>query len=53
MRFAAKFAVGVLLCLATWQTQAAEIGYLEDFALAKDRTVPLQQLIPDTEDYYS
>ena len=52
MRFAAKFAVGVFLCLATWQTQAAEIGYLEDFALAKDRTVPLQQLIPGTEDYY-
>ena len=52
MRFAAKFAVGVFLCLAAWQTQAAEIGYLEDFALAKDRTVPLQQLIPGTEDYY-
>ena len=52
MRFAAKFAVGVFLCLATWQAQAAEIGYLEDFALAKDRTVPLQQLIPGTEDYY-
>ncbi len=52
MRFAAKFAVGVFLCLAAWQTQAAEIGYLEDFALAQDRTVPLQQLIPGTEDYY-
>jgi hypothetical protein len=52
MRFAAEFAVGVFLCLATWQTQAAEIDYLEDFALAKDRTVPLQQLIPGTEDYY-
>ena len=52
MRFAAKFAVGVFLCLAAWQTQAAEIGYLEDFALAKDRAVPLQQLIPGTEDYY-
>ena len=52
MRLAAKFAVGVFLCLAAWQTQAAEIGYLEDFALAKDRAVPLQQLIPGTEDYY-
>ena len=52
MRLAAKFAAGVFLCVAAWQTQAAEIGYLEDFALAKDRTVPLQQLIPGTEDYY-
>lgn len=52
MRFAARFAVGVFLCLAAWQTQAAEISYLEDFALAKNRTVPLQQLIPGTEDYY-
>ena len=52
MGFAAKFAVGVFLCLAAWQTQAAEIGYLEDFALAKDRAIPLQQLIPGTEDYY-
>ena len=52
MRFAAKFAAGVFLCLTAWQTQAAEIGYLEGFALAKDRTVPLQQLIPGTEDYY-
>jgi hypothetical protein len=52
MRFAAKLAVGVFLCLAAWQTQAAEIGYIEDFALARDRTVPLQQLIPGTEDYY-
>ena len=45
MRLAAKFAVGALLCLAAWQTQAAEIDYLEDFALAKDRTVPLQRLL--------
>ena len=31
---------------------AGEIGYVEDFALAADRAVPLQQLIPGTEDYY-
>jgi len=31
---------------------AGEIGFEEDFALAKDRTVPLKQLIPGTEDYY-
>lgn len=29
-----------------------EIGFIEQFALAKDRTVPLKQLIPGTEDYY-
>jgi len=31
---------------------AGEIGFVEDFALAKDRTVPLKQLIPGTEEYY-
>ena len=31
---------------------AGEIDYVEDFALAPDRTVPLQQLIPGTEEYY-
>jgi hypothetical protein len=33
-------------------TQAADIGYVEDFALAKDRAEALKQLIPGTEDYY-
>src|SRR6187549_4004293 len=33
-------------------TRAAEVGYVEDFALAKDRTAALKQLIPGTEDYY-
>jgi len=31
---------------------AGEIPFLEDFALAKDRNVPLKTLIPGTEDYY-
>src|SRR6516162_3318254 len=31
---------------------AGEIGYIEDFALAKDRAASLRQLIPGTEDYY-
>ena len=31
---------------------AGEIGWIEDFSLATDRTGPLQQLIPGTEDYY-
>ena len=29
-----------------------EIGFIEEFALAPDRTVPLKQLIPGTDDYY-
>jgi hypothetical protein len=31
---------------------AGEIGYVEDFSLAKDRSVPLGHLIPGTEDYF-
>src|SRR5216684_5470286 len=31
---------------------AGEVGYVEDFALAKDRALSLRQLIPGTEDYY-
>src|SRR6266849_2792632 len=31
---------------------AGEVGYVEDFALAKDRAASLRQLIPGTEDYY-
>ena len=31
---------------------AGDVGFVEDFSLAKDRTVPLKTLIPGTEDYY-
>ncbi len=31
---------------------AADIGFAEEFALAKDRTEALKKLIPGTEDYY-
>src|SRR5947207_2248850 len=31
---------------------ADEVGFIEDFALAKDRAASLRQLIPGTEDYY-
>jgi hypothetical protein len=31
---------------------AGEVGFIEDFSLAKDRSAPLKQLIPGTEDYY-
>ena len=33
-------------------TVAGEINFIEDFALAPDRTVPLKQLVPGTEDFY-
>src|SRR4051812_14920405 len=33
-------------------TRAAEVGYVEDFALSQDRAAALKQLIPGTEDYY-
>src|SRR5258708_7340101 len=31
---------------------AGEVGYVEDYALARDRAASLRQLIPGTEDYY-
>ena len=48
--------VGLVLALfcITCQREAVaeEIGFIEDFALAKDRMQALAQLIPGTEDYY-
>src|SRR5690348_15443086 len=41
---------GVLLL--TPASRAADVGSVEDFALAKDRAAALNQLIPGTEDYY-
>ena len=32
--------------------RAGDVGFAEDFALAKDRAAVLKQLIPGTEDYY-
>jgi len=31
---------------------AGEIGFVEEFALAKDRAESLKKLIPGTDDYY-
>lgn len=43
----------VVICLALVSVAAAgEIGFIEDFSLATDRTAALKQLIPGTEDYY-
>ena len=41
--------LGVVL---TPTSHAGDIGYVEDFALAKDRSNSLKQLIPGTEDFY-
>src|SRR3954464_12733447 len=56
-RARALFPAGVLAAAAaalllTPTTRAGDVGYVEDFALAKDRTAALKQLIPGTEDYY-
>src|SRR5437868_6020504 len=41
--------LGLLLASAA---AADEVGFVEDFALARDRAAALRQLIPGTEDYY-
>ena len=42
----------VVISIASSICGAGQIGYVEDFALAKDRTEALKQLIPGTDDYY-
>lgn len=44
--------VGCVWLAVTAGATAEEIGYVEDFALAKDRTEALKQLVPGTEDFY-
>ena len=41
-----------LALIITPDVRGGDIGFVEDFALAKDRTTALKQLIPGTEDYY-
>ena len=50
-----KRRVWILIVTLTWAatlSQGREIDFIEQFALAEDRSVPLKQLIPGTEDYY-
>jgi len=49
-RFRVRLAACVLLAASA--ARAGEVGFIEDFALAKDRAEALKQLIPGTEDYY-
>jgi hypothetical protein len=47
-----RLAIIVLVLASSATSLAGEIDFVEDFALAKDRTVPLGKLIPGTEDYF-
>ncbi len=47
-----SFILALVITVAANLAVAGEIGFIEDFALAPDRSVPLKQLIPGTEDYY-
>jgi hypothetical protein len=51
MKWVNLVGIFVIVALAS-QTLAGDIGFVEDFALAKDRAAALKQLIPGTEDYY-
>src|SRR4029079_1277452 len=42
--------VGLLVAVAIGR--AADVGFIEDYSLAKDKGAALKQLIPGTEDYY-
>ncbi len=57
MKRMAWLVTGVLVGSVGWacsahSTGAGEIGYVEQFALARDREASLKQLIPGTEDFY-
>lgn len=47
-----SLALIALVVMGAKRTRAGEIGFPEQFALAKDRAAVLKQLIPGTEDYY-
>ncbi|MBF0502442.1 MAG: hypothetical protein HQM09_20055 [Candidatus Riflebacteria bacterium] len=42
----------VVLLVMPMRGRANELGFIETFSLAEDRTGPLKQLIPGTEDYF-
>lgn len=44
--------IGVLVMAVAGPVWAGEIDFIEDFSLAIDRTVPLKQLVPGTEEFY-
>lgn len=50
--FRSKTAVVIIALIGASPAPAGDIGFAEDFALAKDRATVLKLLIPGTEDYY-
>lgn len=44
--------LGMVAAFLSVSVSSAEIGFVEDFALAADREAALRQLIPGSEDYY-
>src|SRR5262245_4656022 len=44
--------LGVCLMAVTASVFGGEIDFVEDFSLSTDRTVPLKQLVPGTEEFY-
>ncbi|MDB4543296.1 hypothetical protein N9Z73_00450, partial [bacterium] len=51
-RFQCLAVLSGLLILPSSLTAQQEVGFIEDFALAENRTEALKQLIQGTEDYY-
>lgn len=48
-----RFMLGLIVCATALSVMmAGDISFIETFALSKDRSVSLKQLIPGTEDYY-
>lgn len=47
-----KTILAILLLTLSQLMAQQDVGFIEDFALAKDRKEALKQLIPGTEDYY-
>ena len=49
-----KLVAGLALaaCVAGSLAMGGEVGFIEQFSLAGDRSVPLKELIPGTQDYY-
>src|SRR5258708_7457401 len=44
--------LGQVLAANSRPASAGEVGWIEDYSLATDRSIPLKQLIPGTEDFY-
>src|SRR3982751_3558113 len=50
--YSTRLLAGAAVLLLASTVPAGEVGFVEDFALARDRSAALRQLIPGTEDYY-